>query len=440
VPMIRPIQIIVGGLYGSEAKGAIAAHLVQRDRIDIAVRTGATNAGHTVVYTDAAGVRHSVAMQQLPVGWVRPETRLVLGAGTLVDLDILRRECETVSALTGRDIRGRLMIDYRAFVHRREHKHRSTQSDRHHLIGATGKGCSEALVDRVRLRGIEDWTVGSVAAQEYGRELGLQNYDICDTERWMNAMWDQGAGIQLEGTQGQLLDLYLGPYPYTTHKQTGPAQWMLEAGFSPALPTEIWMVVRTYPIRVAGNSGPLPNETSWPTLARSINGKRERVGLAPIVAEDAIVAFEFAVRQATRVLPDCMKPAGSDGLDQHTWQDRLRYREALSEIHKSALVSLDDATVAELRKLFELTTVTKKLRRVAMPFAASLETAARQIRPSYVAVTFLNYEFPERWYCGAPLTVSEEMYLRDYMRLAPGGVGLVNRGPNPEHIIEVDPD
>lgn len=423
--MIHPIQVVIGGMWGSEAKGAIAAYLVEKEAIDIAVRTGATNAGHTAYFNGTPAV-----MQQLPVGFVRPDTQLVLGAGSLIDVDILSREVALVSKLTGTDVRRRLMIDYRAYIHRGAHHDRAVSANRHHLMGATGKGCSEALIDRIRLRGLDNWTVGANADLFAG-------YDVCDTEMYLNSAWDEGAKIQLEGTQGQLLDLYLGPYPYTTHKQTGPAQWMLEAGLSPALPTDIVMVLRTYPIRVAGNSGPMPQEISWPILAREINAKRAAGGMSPIVAESAIRAFEEAVKTAIHAFGPVGTPVGSTGLDQHEWRDRVAFRTALSELNKIALSYLSAEERAELSRLFEMTTVTKKLRRVARLDETALQIAARQVRPHRVAVTFLNYEFPCRWFNSEPLDDAERAYISKIELDCASRVTLINRGPDPAHIVQV---
>jgi adenylosuccinate synthase len=429
------VQIIQGGQYGSEAKGAIAAYLVTRDCIDYAVRTGATNAGHSVVF---GAVRF--AMQQLPVGWVRPTTRLVLGAGALIDPAILMREVEMVSIATGVDVRNRLFIDYRAYIHRSDAAQRSKASDRHHLIGATGKGCSEALVDRIRLRGIGNWTIDGVMREKSDLSDALSGFNICDTEHLLNNAYDKGETIQLEGTQGTGLDLYLGPYPYTTHKQTTPAQWMNECGLSPSLNTDIVMVCRTFPIRVAGNSGPMGAETSWPDLAREINHRRESWSLPPIVREGAIDQFEDAVRHATSAHFKGKVPPNSDGLDQHLWDsgERLRYREALSEIHKCALSELQPDIVAELSRLFEMTTVTKKLRRIARIDKADLATFSRQVRPTQVAVTFMNYVTPENWYDSEPVTAQERYWLQhNFEKMCHAPVTLINRGPDPDHIIEV---
>lgn len=397
--MSNPIQIIQGAQYGSEAKGAIAAFLAVHEKVDICVRTGATNAGHTVYYSaigtiEAPGSLAPVKMQQLPVGWVNPDAALVLGAGSLIDPLILDQECEEVSRLTGHDVRRRLYIDPRAGLHLPAHAERSAASGRHVAMGATGKGCSEALIDRIRKRGS-----GGVL---FGQSEFRHHYRITDTALMLNRAYDGGAKVQLEGTQGTLLDLLHGPYPYTTHKPTTPGQWMVECGLSPALATDIVFVVRTYPIRVAGNSGPMPNEISWPTMARGINGVRKHYGLPPIVDIEAVEVFEKCVKDVAAAGKYTL-PLGSTGLDMHQWTAGTRndHREALSNIHRDALDAMPESLRAELSKLFEMTTVTRKLRRVARLSTRDLKTAAMMSRPHRVAVTFMNYEFPRFW-CQAP--------------------------------------
>jgi adenylosuccinate synthase len=423
------IQIVQGGQYGSEAKGAVAAHLCVTEDVDIAVRTGATNAGHTAWYEGAPYV-----MQQLPIGWVRQSTVLVLGAGTLVDPEILHREIAMIHEATGIDPRRRLMIDRRAYIHQRKHAARSAESGRHVAMGATGKGCSEAMISRLRLRAIEDWTVGA------NREM-FQGILIADTEEYLNMRYDQGAKIQLEGTQGQLLDLCLGPYPYVTHKTTGPAQWMSECGLSPTLPTDIVMVIRTYPIRVAGNSGPLPKEISWPGLARRINRLRAAENLAPIVSERAICAFESAVLRTADGFdaPDTPLGSGLMGPNQHLWtaEQRVEFRDALSNHYKEALADMSEVSRNELANLFEMTTVTRKLRRIADLDLGELRRSARQMRPNRVVVTFMNYVFPERWFTGDPVDAKEREYLATIEKVCGAPVTLINRGPRPEHFVEV---
>lgn len=368
-------------------------------------------------------------MQQLPVGWVQKKARIFIGPGALVDPNILLNEIEIIHRATGEDIRHRLLVDYRAYLHWPQFATRSKESGRHELIGATGKGCSEALISRLRLRGQEDFTVGHHASKV------LPGVPVGDVEMELNDAYDMGAKIQLEGTQGQLLDLCLGPYPYTTHKQTGPAVWLAEAGLSPNLPLDIVMVLRTFPIRVAGNSGPLRNEISWPALARQINNIRIGEGQTVIVASGVIEIFEDAVREAAKGFD---KPAGSDGLDQHLWspEDRVKYRDTLSHLNATAMANLPDHIRTELARLFEMTTVTKKLRRVAEFNFEEARKAARQVRPSRVVITFLNYLFPERWATSDRLTDEEYGWISEVESACKAPVMLVNRGPLPSHFVE----
>ena len=79
---------------------------------------------------------------------------------------------------------------------------------------------------------------------------------------------DAGERLVLEGTQGFGLSLvHSSYYPFVTSRDTTAAAFVSEAGFSPLDVDEIVLVIRAFPIRVGGNSGPLPNEIDWHTLS-----------------------------------------------------------------------------------------------------------------------------------------------------------------------------
>lgn len=256
----KPIIIVQGGQYGSEAKGLITQKLTLLRQADVAIRTSTVNAGHTIWHKG-----RQYKMQQLPVSWVRPECKLIIGPGAFISPEILQREIDWVNeAMPEADVRDRLFIDYRCGLHLPYHTHLAKEADRTSKMGATGKGCSEAVMAKIRDRGkglttlFTDW----LAHVDY-----IKGLRIVDTVAIVNEEWDHGRQLIIEGTQGTFLDLHIGPWPYTTHKQTQAASWMAEAGLSCTLPTELWLVMRTYPIRVAGNSGPLPGEITWAELA-----------------------------------------------------------------------------------------------------------------------------------------------------------------------------
>lgn len=85
-----PLTIIVGGQYGSEGKGKITSYLALRDNVDIVVRCGGPNSGHTV---DFKGQRYE--LRSLPAGFINPNTRLLLAAGCLLSPEILLTEIKT---------------------------------------------------------------------------------------------------------------------------------------------------------------------------------------------------------------------------------------------------------------------------------------------------------------------------------------------------------
>jgi len=76
--------------------------------------------------------------------------------------------------------------------------------------------------------------------------------------------------IVIEGSQGFGLSLlHGGYYPKATSRDTTAAAFVGEAGLSPRDVKDVTLVFRAYPIRVAGNSGPLKGETSWAEIARA---------------------------------------------------------------------------------------------------------------------------------------------------------------------------
>jgi adenylosuccinate synthase len=75
--------------------------------------------------------------------------------------------------------------------------------------------------------------------------------------------------IVIEGSQGFGLSLlHGGDYPHATSRDTTAASFLGEAGLSPRDVSDITLVLRAHPIRVAGSSGPLKGETSWAEIAK----------------------------------------------------------------------------------------------------------------------------------------------------------------------------
>ncbi|MFQ5901803.1 MAG: adenylosuccinate synthetase, partial [Thermodesulfobacteriota bacterium] len=79
------VSILVGGQWGDEGKGKIVSYLCLKDRYDITARAGVgPNAGHTVEYK---GKKYGLRL--VPSGFLTEDTRLLIGAGVLVNPEVL---------------------------------------------------------------------------------------------------------------------------------------------------------------------------------------------------------------------------------------------------------------------------------------------------------------------------------------------------------------
>ncbi|HDI46712.1 MAG TPA: adenylosuccinate synthetase, partial [Candidatus Methanomethylia archaeon] len=87
------LAVLVGGFFGDEGKGKIAAYLSLKDDMSIGVRTGAINAGHTVVFN---GSKYKLRI--IPSAFVNRSSRLLIAAGALFSLDVLKKELEATQA------------------------------------------------------------------------------------------------------------------------------------------------------------------------------------------------------------------------------------------------------------------------------------------------------------------------------------------------------
>lgn len=255
------LQVIVGGQYGSEAKGAVAAALAheenQRNGL-MAVRVAGPNAGHTVY--DADG--HEWKMRQLPVAAVtQPGVDLAIAAGSEIDPDVLQYEIELLAGYYGVDtstITERVLVDPQATIIESHHVKQESSDHLTARLGSTGKGVGAARAARINRE--------AMLAGEHSADHAGVGY-VADAIR--RALWG-GKTVQIEGTQGFGLGLHAGLYPYCTSSDCRAVDFLSMAGVSPwdrgISELEIWVVLRTYPIRVAGNSGPMHRELDWDHL------------------------------------------------------------------------------------------------------------------------------------------------------------------------------
>lgn len=253
------LTVLIGGQYGSEGKGAIAAHIA--NQYGVHVRVGSPNAGHTIYWR---GAKH--VMQSIPCGWINPDALIVIGRGALLNMKQLMKELVHVMAYYP-DFLDRFIIDENAGVldERFHEEEGGVNGEMHRRIGSTGEGVGPARIARLK-RDPEQFRLFKDVAEEYG----LKKCAMSDTHALVADFQDRGHNVLIEGTQGSGLSLLHSNWPYCTSIDTNAAGVISEVGIAPSRVTDVLLVVRTYPIRVAGNSGPMENEITWEELSKRI--------------------------------------------------------------------------------------------------------------------------------------------------------------------------
>lgn len=306
--MMRSVDIVVGLQWGSEAKGRFAAALAPD--YNAAVRVGGPNAGHTFWHEGKRYVNRC-----LPCAWVNPECELFIGAGAIVDLHTLACELHDCEA-SGLSIASRLTIDPQAVL---VNTSDIDAEDALSWMGSTQHGVGAALMRKIARREgsgplVRHFTNDSDI-------LILQHEDaqwrinVRRVAPFLHEMIIRGASILLEGTQGTLLSLDHGEWPYVTSKNVTAGALCSDCGVAPGDVRRVYGVMRTFPIRVAGPSGPMGNEITWSELAR-------RAGL------DVVPDERTTVTNRTRRVAE---------LDI----DRLRHAAALNGVDRLCVSFLD---------------------------------------------------------------------------------------------------
>lgn len=256
-------MIIVGMQYGSEGKGAITEYL--SPAISLGIRSGAANAGHTIYYKNQKFI-----MRQIPSVWINPITKLAIGIGAVINLDILLKEIEHISKFS--KIKDRLFIDSNAHVITKEEMLEEQNTDLASRIGSTsaisGEGIGTATANKVLRKS------SRIQAKDVPQ---LKPY-LSDTVDLINTYLDMDELVLIEGTQGFGLSLEHGQFPFVTSRDVSATGIAASVGISThRFFIDVIGVARTYPIRVAGNSGPFDEdsqEITWKELAKKANADK----------------------------------------------------------------------------------------------------------------------------------------------------------------------
>ncbi len=283
-----PALVLVGGQWGDEGKGKATDLL--GGRVDYVVRyQGGNNAGHTVVIGRGAEAE-SYALHLIPSGILRPDCVPVIGNGVVVDPAVLIEEMDGLVARGIDCTRLRLSAD--AHLIMPHHRALDRVSERYlgdAKIGTTGRGIGPAYGDKVARVGIRVQDLldpgifrkkvelalrekNQVLTKVYNRKA-IEVDEVCEeyagyAERLQPHIADTGLLLHqalgrdevvlLEGSQGTLLDVDHGTYPFVTSSNPVAGGAATGAGIGPSRITRSIGIVKAYTTRVG--SGPFPTE------------------------------------------------------------------------------------------------------------------------------------------------------------------------------------
>ena len=230
-----PCTIILGAFWGDEGKGKIISYLALKDKLDFCVRTGSVNAAHTVWLN---GKRY--ALHMVPAAFIYEKCRLLVAAGANVHLGRLLEEVELTK------VNGRMGVDQNASIIEEKHSLQDKTSAVNKGIGTTGWGVGPAIEERAR------------RTAKLAKDVPELKSFLTDGVAEVNDGLDAGKKVLLEGTQGFMLSLFHGTYPYVTSRDTGASAIASEAGVGPTRVDDVLIVYKSFMTRVG--AGPFPGE------------------------------------------------------------------------------------------------------------------------------------------------------------------------------------
>lgn len=306
--------VVAGGFWGDEGKGKIISYLALKDKADVCVRTGSVNAAHTVHFE---GRRY--ALHMVPSAFVHDKCRLLIGPGANVYPPLLLEEVKQ----TG--VEGRIGVDRQASII--EQHHAAIDKSDSHLknLGTTGWGVGPAVQERAN------------RSAKLAKDVPELKDFLADVAEEVNTAIDANKTAILEGTQGLMLSLYHGSYPYVTSRDTSAAAICSEAGVGPSRVDTVLVVLKAFITRVG--AGDLPGELSkeeavrrrWFETAAGTGRERRSAPFNFDLARKVTKihgATETAITKLDILYPSCKNATSYDQLPQDAKNLLARVEEA----------------------------------------------------------------------------------------------------------------
>ncbi len=279
-----PLTVVVGAQWGDEGKGKIVDLLAERADV-VARYQGGNNAGHTLVIGE-----ETYKLRLVPSGILYPGTLCVLGAGVVIDPEVLIEELDGLIA-RGVDVSG---IRISGNAHLIMPWHRIIDADSELAlgslqIGTTRRGIGPAYADKARRIGIrvQDLLDEKILRLKVQTALSIKNDElrklhhrrpfskeeitvamlgyaermrpfVADTSLVVNQALDAGQAVLAEGAQATLLDIDHGTYPFVTSSNPIAGGACTGLGVGPTRISSVLGVTKAYVTRVG--AGPFPSE------------------------------------------------------------------------------------------------------------------------------------------------------------------------------------
>lgn len=277
------VDVLLGLQWGDEGKGKIVDVLAPK--YDVVARfQGGPNAGHTLEFD---GIKH--VLHQIPSGIFREKTKNIIGNGVVLDPIVFKTEIEKLQKYN-LNVKANLFISKKATLIVPTHRLLDQAYEKakgENKIGSTLKGIGPSYQDKIGRQGLR---VGDVLSPQFQDRFNklidihfeiLKNHDVVydwpslhahfmdaieflkqfnliDSEYFINNEIKKGATILAEGAQGSLLDIDFGSYPFVTSSNTVTAGACTGLGVAPSNIGEVYGIFKAYSTRVG--SGPFPTE------------------------------------------------------------------------------------------------------------------------------------------------------------------------------------
>lgn len=280
-----PAIVLIGAQWGDEGKGKATDLLGGRAQWVVRYQ-GGNNAGHTVVTPDG----ENFALHLIPSGILTPEVTNVIGNGVVIDPGVLldelsgleARSVDTTGLIISAD--AHLIMPYHVAIDKVTERYLGAKR-----IGTTGRGigpCYQDKIARVGVR-VQDLLDEKILRQKVEAALDFKNqvlvkvYNrkaldvdevaeqvleqgerfadrIADTRLLLGEALERGETALLEGSQGTLLDVDHGTYPFVTSSNPTSGGACAGAGVGPGRISAVVGILKAYTTRVG--SGPFPTE------------------------------------------------------------------------------------------------------------------------------------------------------------------------------------